>query len=345
MRKLRAGIIGSGLIAGKKHIPAFLRQKNNVDLVAVCDLSLQAAQKAATTFGIPKVYANYSQMLSQEKLDLVDICTPPQTHADLAVAAMERDCHVLIEKPMTLNIEDSDRIVEASNKFGVKVCVAHSDLFYWPFVKARKLVQNGEIGDFCGMRIFLSTPTDYITSKKEHWAHRLPGGVIGETGPHVVYMTLAFINPVCEVNVIGKKLLEYPWSRFDDYRIELIGEKAVSSITLSYTSNQWAARVEILGSKGILVLDLESLFLVKYRRPKLTPWSTGLSALSESFQIARSLFMNGLNYYTGSLTSTHDALMEGFVYSIVKGTPEPVTAAEGREAVRVINMITNKLEG
>ncbi|MFN2500332.1 MAG: hypothetical protein ABR557_14730, partial [Pyrinomonadaceae bacterium] len=46
------------------------------------------------------------------------------------------------------------------------------------------------------MRIMLSTPTDYMTSREDHWAHKLPGGVIGESGPHIVYMTLAFINPI-----------------------------------------------------------------------------------------------------------------------------------------------------
>ena len=91
------------------------------------------------------------------------------------------------------------------------------------------------IGEFRGMRIFLSTPTDYITSKADHWANKLAGGVIGETGPHIVYMTLAFIPNIVSVRALGKKMLfEYPWSPFEDYRIDLIGEKAISSIVLSF---------------------------------------------------------------------------------------------------------------
>src|SRR5262249_54031061 len=161
-----------------------------------------------------------------------------------------------------------------------------SGLFYPPFMRARELVERGEIGEFRGMRILLSTPTDYMTSHEGHWAHKLPGGVIGETAPHVVYMSLAFINPVREVSVDAIKLLEqYPWSRFEEYRINLIGDQTISSIALSYTTNQWMARVDILGSKGALLLDLEGMSVVKYRREAVKPAPIGLSLLSESSQI------------------------------------------------------------
>src|SRR6266700_3515171 len=155
MPKVKAAIVGAGLIAGKKHIPAFMRHKNKVELAALCDLNQEGARKLAAEFGVPKVYSDLGEMIEKEKPDLVDICTPPKTHVKLAVAAMKRGCHVLIEKPMALTVEECDRIVDASREHGVKVCVGHSDLFYYPFMQARELVANGAIGDFRGMRIFL----------------------------------------------------------------------------------------------------------------------------------------------------------------------------------------------
>jgi len=344
MGQLKAAIIGAGLIAGKKHIPAFLKHKSKVQLAAVCDLNLQAAQTVADRFAIPKAYGDVFEMLSKEKPDLVDICTPPQTHARLAVGVMENGCHVLIEKPMALTVADCDAIVQASQKCGVKVCVGHSDLFYPPFIKARELVGSGAIGEFRGMRIFLSTPTDYMTSQKNHWAHQLPGGVIGETGPHVVYMTLAFIDPVRRVSVDTMKIMNFPWSQYDDYRINLIGDKAISSITLSYATDQWMARLDLLGSKGILTLDLEGMYIVDSRRKSLDPVPIGLSVLSESGQMVRDLLMTGVRVAAGTYQNTHDIIVERFVESIVKDVESPVTAVEGREAVRVLNMIVDKLQ-
>jgi predicted dehydrogenase len=345
MRKLKSVIIGSGLIAKLKHIPAFHRHRDRVQLVALCDVNIEAARQAATASGIPMAYADVTEMLARERPDIVDICTPPKTHASLAILAAQHKCNVLIEKPMAMSVEDCDAIINAANTNGVQVCLAHSDLFYYPFIEARKLVREGAIGEFRGMHIFLSTPKDYITSKPDHWAHKLPGGVIGETGPHVIYMTLAFINPIREVNVMAKKLLDYPWSRFEDYRIDLAGEKAISSATLSYASNQWMARVEIIGEKAILLADLEAMSLVVYRREQLKPVPIGLSVLRECKDFIGSVFKAGAGYATKSLRSTHDFIIGGFTDSILHNTPPPVTAAEGRESVRVLGIIARQLDG
>ena len=345
MKKVRAAIIGSGLIAGKKHIPAFQRLRHKTELVAICDLNLAAAKDVADRFGIPSTYSNVAEMLRSEKPDLVDICTPPQTHTRLAVEAMRHGCHVLIEKPMALTVADCDEIVRASEEYDVNVCVGHSDLFYEPFMKARRMVANGAIGTVRGMRIFLSTPTNYMTSRSEHWAHRLPGGVIGETGPHIVYMTLAFIPQIRSVSVDTLKVMnEYPWSSFEDYRINLIGDDAISSATVVYTTDEWAARVEVLGNKGFLMIDLESMNVVHYRRTELKPIPVGLSLLTESVELMRAFVSNAIRVASRQVRSTHEIIISQFADSILSGSAPPVSAEEGREAVRVLNMVVENIE-
>ena len=319
MNKLKAAIIGSGLIAKLKHIPAFHEHRDKVHLAALCDVNIEAARQAASAVGIPTAYADVGEMLAKEKPDIVDICTPPKTHAKIAIQALQAGSNVLIEKPMAQSVEECDAIIAAARENKVKVCLAHSDLFYYPFIEARKLVREGAIGTFRGMRIFLSTPTDYITSKPDHWANKLPGGVFGESGPHIVYMTLAFINPIRHVSVNAMKLMgEYPWSPFEDYRIDLIGEKAASSVTMAYTTKQWMARLEILGENATLLVDLEAMSLVKYRRERLKPAPIGMSILSETGQLLKSLTVSGLRYVTGSLRSTHDFIIDGFADSIIE---------------------------
>ena len=345
MKKLTAAVVGAGLIAETKHIPAFQRHRNKVSLTALCDLNQDGARKLAARLGVPRVYSDLDAMIDAEKPDLVDICTPPQTHARLAVAAMNRGCHVLIEKPMALSVAECDRIVEAAHRNGVKVCVGHSDLFYYPFMEARELVRAGAIGEFRGMRIMLSTPTDYMTSREDHWAHKLPGGVIGETGPHIVYMTLAFINPIHRVSVDAMKTLDFPWSRYDDYRINLIGDSAMSSVSLFYATDQWANRVDIHGEEGTLTLDLEGMYLINSRRPRLKPAvRVALSVLKDSGQIVQNLVAKGVRLAAGKYENTHDIIVSRFVDSIVDDTASPVPAEEGREAVRVLNMIVEQLD-
>jgi predicted dehydrogenase len=257
---------------------------------------------------------------------------------------MENGCHIIVEKPMAITVEECDEIIEVSKKNETKVCIAHSGLFYPPFIKARKLVSEGVIGDFKGMRIFLCTPTDYMTSHEDHWANKLTGGVIGETGPHVIYMTLAFINPIQEIKSYALKQLPYPWSPYEDYKIELIGKNAASTITTIYSTNQWAAHVDIWGTEGLLKLDLELMNLNIHRRKNLNRFNVGISGLSESLRLGINVAKAGTKVLLRRYKNTHDLLIEGFLDSIIKNRPLPVPAEEGREVVRVMKLIVDNLE-
>jgi 2-alkyl-3-oxoalkanoate reductase len=344
MNKVRVAVVGAGFISSNRHLPAWRKASSAAKIVGLSDVNYDAVRKVADQFGIASVYRDAAEMIATEKPDVVDICTPPATHARIACTAIEQGAHVLIEKPMATTIPDCDAIVTAARRNGVQVCVGHSGLFYGPFIKARQMIARGVIGEFRGMRVVISTPTDYMTSNKDHWAHALPGGAIGETGPHAVYMSLAFINEVKSVTVSGAKLLpQYPWSQFEDYRINLIGHDRISSISVNYATNQWMVWVEIAGSEGTLQLDLHGRSVVRIRRPRLKAADIGLSVLGEAGQLARGVLSSGMGMLRERTVSTHDRLISAFADSLRDGKAAPVTAEEGREAVKVMRMIAEQL--
>jgi len=344
LEALRVGLIGSGFIARQKHLPAWRKMGKKARVVALCDPQVAQAEELARAYDIPKVYRDFQEMVKAERLDAVDICSPPRTHAEVAIRSLEAGAHAMIEKPMAIGTSECDQIISTARKTGRKICVAHSDLFYPSFLKARELLSQGAIGDFRGMRIFLSTPADYITSKPDHWAHKLPGGVIGETGPHVIYMTLAFINPIREVRVAARKQLnEFPWSPYEDYRLELFGDSSSSSVTLTYATNRWAVQLDLWGSKGHMKFDLETQTVVLHGRPDLKPVTLGLSAIKEAGQILRGTADTSLGYAIGTFENTHERLVREFVESIHNGSPAPVSPEEGREAVRVMDLLVSQL--
>ena len=341
---MRVGIIGSGFIAKQKHLPAWKKVGRDAQLVALSDPNVAQAEELARAYGITGVYKDYRQMLEAEQLDLVDICSPPRTHAEIAIRSLKAGAHALIEKPMAINTEECDQILAVAQENGRKICVAHSDLFYPSFLKAREIVKQGSIGEFAGMRIFLSTPVDYITSKPDHWAHRLPGGVIGETGPHVIYMALAFINPIRAVRVDARKQLnQFPWSPYEDYRLDLMGENATCSVALTYATNRWAVQLDVWGSEGHLKFDLETQTLIVHGRSDLKPMTLGISAVKEAGQMLGGTLRTSLSYLTGKFENTHERLVREFVESIRIGSPTPVPPEEGREAVRVMDLLVSQL--
>jgi len=258
--KLKVAVVGCGFVAQKRHIPSFLRLKNDVYLCAVCDLNQELARNVANRFGIPNAYFDLSEMLSKEHPDVVDVCTPPKAHAPVAVEAMESGCHVLLEKPMASSVSDCDKMIQVSRKYCVKLSVVHNQRFYPPVLKAEELVKSGAIGELAGMRVLLLTHREEYMAHENHWVHRLPGGVISETGPHAVYLSLAFMKNVKDVRVCARKKTGYPWVLYDDYRIELKGEDINSSIHISHASNYTAGEVDLFGTDYALKIECGSFF-------------------------------------------------------------------------------------
>src|SRR4030043_1004175 len=102
-KPVRVGIAGCGLIAQWHHLPSLIKMRD-AKLVAVCDKDIDLIDGVARRFNINRRYTDFNEMLTSEDLDMVDICTPPQTHADLSIRAIESGCNVLVEKPLALNL-------------------------------------------------------------------------------------------------------------------------------------------------------------------------------------------------------------------------------------------------
>lgn len=342
--RLRLGIIGCGAIASVRHIPAFMRLRSNVVIQAVCDKNKNLAKETANKYHIRGVYSDLSQMLSKEKLDIVDICTPPQIHTLLTVEAIESGCHVILEKPMALKTSDCDEMVNASHRHKVKLCVIHNQLFYPPVIKARKGVAEGAIGDFIGMRILMSDPRDEMIMMRDHWIHKLPGGLISETGPHSVYNSMAFIGKVKGVYVSARNFLEHPWAPFDEFRIELEGERGNSSIVISYASSRRASSIDLLGTEGTLHLDLLSMLLIHHgSNESMKPVDLARYSLSTASQIIGGVTRSAFEVLTRRAKLAHDIVIEGFINSILNDHEPPVTGEEGRETTTVMEMIVEEL--
>ena len=194
------------------------------------------------------------------------------------------------------------------------------------------------------MRIFRSTPIDMMIADPDHWVTRLPAGAIGETGPHVVYTAQAFIGPIVEVVARGRKILSrYPWSPYEDYRVELVGETATASVVVTYTNDHSAAHIDIWGTDGMLRIELQSRMLVSYRRRGLGPVSIGLSALREAAGITTGVAETAARLLSGSHESPHSVFIGKFVDAVTSGQPAPVTSADGLSTVKVMEEIAIQL--
>jgi len=347
MTKAKVGIIGCGFIASTWHIPSFLRLKKIAVVQAVCDLNPQLSASTARKFNLPKSYSNVVEMLKQENLDIVDICTPPGTHAPLAIQAMEQGCNVLLEKPMALKLSECDEMIRVSQKQGKKLCVIHNELFRPPVIKARQLVEEGAIGRLLGVQWVRFTPRAEYLTKENHWVHKLPGGLLGETGPHAVYTSLAFMKKIIDVEITAKSHLKYAWAPYDYFNIALEGEDLVSSVIISHASDNYVADLIVYGTEGVLKMDLQGMLLTKQSVKETRPAPLAVSSLKPAGQIIGGVFSNAVKILfsknAGMRVRGHAIEIEKFVDSVINDRQPPVTGEEGRETIRVMEILVEKL--
>ena len=343
MKKLSVGIVGSGVVAQMRHIPAFLRLKNHVSISAICDLNENLAIQVAKRFRIPSVYTDLESMLSNEQLSIIDVCTPPQTHKKVAISAIESGCHVLVEKPMATTLSDCSEMIDASKRKDVKLSVVHNQRFYPPFLKAQELIQEGRIGKLIGLRTLILTNRNMYMNQEEHWVHKLPAGVIEETGPHAIYMSLPFIKSIIDLDVRAKKTLKHPWVLFDDYRIIIEGKNIDSSIMIAHSNNCTATEMDFICTEGVIRTDLQSMLLSVYRRRDFRPRSLAFSSLHTAKDTILGVTSNAVKTLFGQTFLGHNIMIDKFVKSVIHDRPVPVPPEEGKETIRVMELIVKKL--
>jgi len=143
--KKRIGIIGLGNI-GCEHIKGFLRMRDEVEIVAVCDIDLEIAKACAEEFGIKCVCADAEELFAMDEIGAVVVAVPNRFHASLAIAAMDTGKHVLLEKPMGINLADARVIYDRQQSSGLIVMICHQMRWMWWAQAMRKRIAAGDLG-------------------------------------------------------------------------------------------------------------------------------------------------------------------------------------------------------
>jgi predicted dehydrogenase len=153
MARLRVGVVGTGGIARNRHIPGYVKLKDEVDVVAICDVSKDVVTRTASEFGIEKAYTDYREMFDCEKLDAISVCTPNSFHAPISIAALERGIHVLCEKPLALCPEEAKNMIRAAEQAGKTLMTGFHYRFQAESQAAKRVIESGELGDIYMVRV------------------------------------------------------------------------------------------------------------------------------------------------------------------------------------------------
>lgn len=341
---MRVALVGCGRIAAW-HLSA-LQALDGLQIVATCDRDKYRAGQFAAMVQGATAYTDLGALLAEQKPDAVHILTPPDSHADLAVQAMEAGAHVLVEKPMTVSVEAAERMVAAARERGVRLCVNHNYLFKPSVSKARQLVASGEIGEVIYVNSYYGLSGEATAYSGQggrfHWAWRLPGGVFTNFLPHLLYLQLAFLGTVEAVKGVTLTMPEEGDTLPTDLGVLLQGPRAFGTMTISMRTKPYAKYVDIYGTQGIVHADLvrEVCTVHKpHRAPKML--SKALFNLEDSTQLATGTVVNMAQVALGRMKSMPElyTLIRLFYDSLRRGVEVPVPGEAGREVVALMQDI------
>ena len=210
MDKVRIGIIGCGGIANNKHMPA-LHRLPDVELVAFCDIIVERAEKAAKEYGVEgaKVYEDYKELLKDETIDVVHVLTPNREHSFITVDALEAGKHVMCEKPMAINTEEAQKMLDAAKRTGKKLTIGYQNRYRPDSWYLKRACDNGDLGEIYYAKAHAirrrAVPTWGVFLNEEEQG----GGPLIDIGTHALDLTLWTMNnyePKMVVGSVYKKL-------------------------------------------------------------------------------------------------------------------------------------------
>ena len=157
MDPIRVAIIGCGRISDLHQLG--YRGREDAKIVAVCDTDKRRARKKAKEWGVEKIYSDYQQVLADKEVDVVELLTPHHLHCLMTVQAAQAGKHISVQKPMALSAAEADEMITAADKAGVLLRVYETFVYYAPAMRAKAMIEAGEIGQIRAVRMHVSTGT------------------------------------------------------------------------------------------------------------------------------------------------------------------------------------------
>ncbi|GAB4463870.1 MAG: Gfo/Idh/MocA family oxidoreductase [Armatimonadaceae bacterium] len=351
MSNVRAAIIGCGGIANGKHMPA-LKRHGGVDMVAFCDIVVERAAQAASEYGVAgaTIYNNYQELLEKENVDIVHVCTPNDSHAEISIAAMEAGRDVLTEKPMAKTAANARRMLEVSQKTGRKLSVGYQTRFRSDSQYLKKMVEDGDLGEIYYAKAHAVRRRAVPTWGVFLDAEKQGGGPLIDIGTHALDLTLWLMDNYEVDSVMGsvfRKLADREnaanaWGPWDpkEYTVE---DSAFGFIKM----------------KNGATIFLESSWALNTREPdeaKCTLFGTeagadmkgGLNVNGEKngklYDLKVDLSAGGVAFYEGKRERPEDLEMKFWIDSVVNDKPLIVKPEQALVVSEVLEAIYKSSE-
>ena len=308
MAKIRLGIVGLGWVSQIFHLP-ILKKLDDVEIVAVCDRDKTRAKMIADRFGVTKVYTDYQQMLANEELDVVDICTSTDMHLPIAIASLEAGKDVFIEKPIARHYSEAFQIAEAAKQSKRKLMVGMNNRFRSDTMILKSFIEKGEIGKIfyvkAGWLNKLMGDKKWITQRD-----RAGGGVFLDLGIVMLDLILWLLN-FPQVVRVNAKMYMHKTKSVEDSCIVFIEMKYGTSLMMetswSFPSADDYFYCDLFGTEGSAMIN--PLRIHKQLHGNLVNVSP--AKVETPLNLFKKSYENELKHFIGAARGLHPVISTG----------------------------------
>lgn len=320
---MRVAIVGNGNIYNMAHVYAW-RSLKDIEILATCDIIPERAEKACRAAAAKKYYTNMDDLLSDDAIDVIDLCVPTYEHARLSIAALKAGKHVICEKPMARSLESAAEMLKVAERSGKGLYIGHTRRFdqRWKTLKAG--IDSKKIG----MPLFIRRCERSwlpFPSNSWYWDFEKSGGVLLDIGIHCVdFVNWFFGSKPSEVFACGKMIRDEARAKgVHDLATVMLkyedGKTAFIDISWAFpqTSAPFYSSLDIIGTNGRIEYSDKNAnpMVVAGDRIEFPRYSSLLSTNLEAFS---------------------DELRE-FVECIDRGREPSVTAQDAYAALKIIS--------
>lgn len=327
-KKIGVGIIGTGSIAGV-HIQS-VRELENCQLLGLASSSRERARAAAEKYGL-RVYEDYHNLLKDNDIRLVIICTHSGNHLEPTLAAAAAGKHVLVEKPLEVSLKRADQMIEGCRQAGVKLGCIFQNRFSPDYQRLKNAVTAGELGKLNLGNAYIKWYRDPAYYDSSDWKGTIKGdggAALINQGIHTIDLLLDIMGDVA--SVFGKVKTVKHQIEGEDLGVGLISfasgalgtVEGSTAITPGYPE-----RLEIFGDKGSVILEAG----------KIISWQVGTEAgQPEDVQPDNG---SGASDPTAIGHALHKAQINDFAEAILEDREPAVTGVSGRKSLELIMKI------
>jgi len=331
MGKIKFAVIGCGHI-GKRHAEMIIRNAG-AELIALCDIR-NKSELGIEPYNVP-FFSSIDELLdSNMNMDVINICTPNGSHAEMAVKVLESEKHVVVEKPLALSTQDAEHIMHVALQMNKQVFCVMQNRYSPPSVWIKELVESGKLGKIFMVQLncYWNRDNRYYTPGNWHGTSDLDGGTLYTQFSHFVDIMYWLFGDITNIQAKFNDFNHKNLTAFEDSGFVNFDFKREGMGCINYSTSVWNKNLEssmtIVAENGSIKIGgqymntVEYCHVKDYEMPELAPTNSG----------------NDYGAYKGS-AQNHNYIIENVVKVLNGNGAITTNAMEGLKVVDIIEKI------